>query len=185
MERGYVVSGWYSRSAVVVLLCRRAACGVGVAAAVGVALAEAAVAGSSGGRARRGQEVRAGPAGRERVGWPGREPGGRLRSPRGLSRGAGAGCGAENWPEGAGDRLRAWGSQVCGSGGGPRPGEPSEGWEQAETWHGSVHGQQGSWCTAGRCEPGRAFLRSHSSRSEAFTAHPCRQREPWFAAQYR
>lgn len=40
-----------------VLLCRRAACGVGVAAAVGVALAEAAVAGSSGGRARRGQEA--------------------------------------------------------------------------------------------------------------------------------
>lgn len=75
MERGYVVSCWYSRSAVVVLLCRRAACGVGVAAAVGVALAEAAVAGSSGGRARRGQEVRAGPGG------------------QGAGRGAGKGAG--------------------------------------------------------------------------------------------
>lgn len=51
------------------MLCLVAACGVGVAAAVCVALAEAAVAGSSGGcggRARRGQEVRAGP-GRDRA----------------------------------------------------------------------------------------------------------------------
>jgi len=43
------VSDWYSRSPAVALLWLVAACAVGVAAAVGVALAEAAVTGSSGG----------------------------------------------------------------------------------------------------------------------------------------
>lgn len=106
MEGGYVASARYSRRPVVVFLCRKAACGVGVTGAVGVALAEAAVAGSSGGRARRGQEVRAGPGGQgagreagERAGRPaeilprvipwGRGPGAGLRAGPGVPE---AGC---------------------------------------------------------------------------------------------
>lgn len=65
---GYVLSVFPKRGgASVPARCPRTACAIGVAAAVGVARAEAAVSGSGGRRARSGLEERAGP-GRHRAG---------------------------------------------------------------------------------------------------------------------